>query len=520
MSFINELENTIGESKYNESVTENGAVGYASTQCPLLDLNFKVSSYRNVTDETSIVRDFMKAYLNNQSLALRWLFYVRDAREGLGERRYFRVIMKFLAKYDTATVKKLLPLFAEYGRYDDLVMLIDSNVGNKVATIISDTLVKDFSNMKNNKPISLLAKWLPSENASSADTVKLAKIVIKKLGTAPKTYRKMLSTFRGYLKVVEKSMSAKEWSEINYEAVPSRANLIYNDAFLRNDEERRREFLDKVKTGEAKINAGVLYPHDIVHKYRESGDYGYYDYRRMKVDDTLEALWRALPDTVNGNNNTIVVSDGSGSMCSTIGNTRVTAHDVADALAIYFAERCSGEFKNKYITFSNKPQLVELTGTTLMDNLTISASHNECSNTDIEAVFKLILNTAIRSHMEQSELPQNILIISDMEFDNATSKSYDYRTGGYVGEVNEKLFTTIGRMYAEHGYKLPKLVFWNVCSRTNTIPVKENELGVALVSGFSPNIVKMVMTNETDPYKILLDTICSERYNAVEEALK
>lgn len=513
MSFINELNKTLGED-YNESITENGAVGYKTTQRPILDLNFKVSSYRN-RSESEIIKDFMPAYADNKVLALRWLFYVRDAREGLGERRYFRVIMKELARVDSDTVKKLLPLFAEYGRYDDLVMLVDSNVSNAVRDIIVSTLTSDISNMENKKSVSLLAKWLPSENASSAETVRLAKFIIKKLGVEPKKYRKMLSALRSYLNVVEKSMSAKEWSEINYETVPSRANLIYNDAFLRNDEERRREFLGKVKTGEAKINAGVLYPHDIVHKYRSKRN-SWYSYSALSVDNTLEALWKALPDTVNDNSNTIVVADGSGSMSSTIGNTDVQAHDVADALAIYFAERCSGEFKNKYITFSSRPQLVSLNGDTLADNLCIASSHNECSNTNIEAVFNLILTTAIRNKMTQEEIPQNILSISDMEFDSATSADYYNRANG----VSKKLFKTIADKYAEAGYKLPKLIFWNVCSRTNTIPVKENELGVALVSGFSTNIVKMVMTDETDPYKILLDAICSERYNAVEEVLK
>ncbi|NCB03439.1 MAG: DUF2828 family protein, partial [Spirochaetia bacterium] len=422
MSFINEISKTIGED-YNESITENGAVGYATTQRPLLDLNFKVSSYRNVENEADIIREFMPAYADNKILALRWLFFVRDAREGLGERRYFRVIMKELARIDSDTIKKLLPLFAEYGRYDDLVMLIDSNVGTAVRDIIMYTITDDLKNMKNNKPISLLAKWLPSENTSSAETVRLAKSVISKLGVTPKRYRKILSALRGYLKIVEKSMSAKEWSEINYEAVPSRANLIYNDAFLRNDESRRREFLGKVKSGEAKINAGVLYPHDIVRKYRSKRN-SWYSYSALSVDNTLEALWKALPDTVNGNSNTIVVADGSGSMSSTIGNTDVQAHDVADALAIYFAERCSGEFKNKYITFSSRPQLVSLNGDTLADNLCIASSHNECSNTNIEAVFNLILTIAIRNKMTQEEIPQNILIISDMEFDSATSADY------------------------------------------------------------------------------------------------
>lgn len=510
MSFIDELAQTLKED-YNESITENGAVGYKSAMEPLLDLNFKISSYRNIENDKVLADEFVAAYLRNKVLALRWLFYVRDVREGLGERRYFRAIMKSIAYYDTETVKKLLPLIAEYGRYDDLVMLVDSDVSGPACELIKKTLVEDIANMFDNKPVTLLAKWLPSENTSSEKTRLLARQIIRYLRVTSKEYRKTLSALRGYLNVVEKDMSAKNWNEIDYEKVPSRANLIYNGAFLRNDETRRRSYLEKVEKGEAKINSSVLYPHDIVHKYSST----------FSVDKTLEALWKALPNTVNGNNNTIVVADGSGSMTSTIGKTSVSCLEVANALAIYFAERSTGDFKDKYITFSEKPQLVNLTGTTLRDNIRIALQHNEVANTNIEAVFNLILTTAVNGKMKQSEIPTNILIISDMEFDSATQIRTEGSGWGccYI-KPSEKLFKTISDKYIAAGYKLPKLIFWNICGRTNTIPVVENELGVALVSGFSTNIVKMVMTNETDPYKILLNTICAERYNAVEEVLK
>lgn len=349
--------------------------------------------------------------------------------------------------------------------------------------------------------ISLLAKWAKSENSSSSETKRQAKIIREGLGMTSRNYRKMLSQMRKYIDVVERKMSAKEWSAINYETVPSRANLIYNNAFLRNDEERRREYLGKLEKGEVKINAGTLYPHDIVHKYGRS--YG--------VDATLEGLWKALPDTVKGCGNTIVVADGSGSMtCNVGGNTGVTALDVANALAIYFAERSSGEFKDKYITFSHRPQLVDFSNAkTLRDKLRIALSHSEIADTNIEATFDLILRTAVNNKMSQEDMPKNILIISDMEFNSAC-----------YGRPNETLFTTIAGKYAAHGYKLPRLVFWNVNSRTGTIPVKENDLGVALVSGFSVNIVNMVMSNKLDPYECLLDMLNTERYQPIEDAVK
>jgi hypothetical protein len=362
--------------------------------------------------------------------------------------------------------------------------------------------------MSEGKSVSLLAKWMPSLNASSETTKKYASIICKKMGDTPRSYRKLLSKMRKYIDVVECKMSAKEWNAINYEAVPSRANLIYNNAFLRNDEERRREYLGKLEKGEVKINASTLFPHDIVHKYMSGGGW----YQSLKsYDATLEGLWKALPDTVKGAENTIVVADGSGSMtCNVGGNTSVTALDVANALAIYFSERASGEFKDKYITFSSRPQLVDFSNAkTLRDKIQIALRHDEVADTNIEATFDLILKTAVNNNMSQEDMPKNILIISDMEFNNAC-----------YSRPNETLFENIAKKYAAYGYKLPRLVFWNVNSRTGTIPVKENDLGVALVSGFSVNIVNMVMSNKLDPYECLFDTLNTERYQAVEDAIK
>ena len=355
---------------------------------------------------------------------------------------------------------------------------------------------------------SLIFKWLKSENASSSETKRLARKTRQALGLSSREYRKTLSEGRAYLDVVECKMSAKEWNGINYETVPSRANLIYNNAFLRNDEERRRAYLGALEKGEAKINASTLFPHDIVHKYMPGGGW----YQSLKsYDATLEGLWKALPDTVKGAENTIVVADGSGSMtCNVGGNTSVTALDVANALAIYFSERASGEFKDKYITFSSRPQLVDFSNAkTLRDKLQIALRHNEVADTNIEATFDLILKTAVNNNMSQEDMPKNILIISDMEFNGACY----YRP-------NETLFASIAKKYAAYGYKLPKLIFFNVNSRTNTIPVKENDLGVILVSGFSVNIINMIMSNKLDPYECLLEVLNTERYDAIENAVK
>ena len=513
MSFMNAMQNTLND-KYNISISENGAIGYRTSGKELLDLNFTVASLRGASEQ-EIIDKFTKAFFEDKILAMKWLFFARDVRGGLGERRLFRVILKSLIENNPEMVIPVINLIPEYGRYDDLWCLLDNQESAKVVyNIVDEQLIEDLYNMKENKSVSLLAKWLPSPNASSQKTKKYAKQIYKTLGLTEREYRQILSRLRKYLDVVETKMSAKNWSEIKYEAVPSKANLIYSNAFLKKDEERRKEYLEKLKKGETKINASTLYPHDIVHKY--SGGYC----RLGNKDATIEALWKALPDTVQGCGNTIVVADGSYSMTDNIGgNTTVTALDVANALAIYFAEHSSGEFKNKYITFSERPQLVDFSkADSLHDKLQIALTYDECANTNIEKVFDLILTTAIKHNMRQEDMPKNILIISDMEFDScaASGDSNMWRRN----RPNQRLFEIIAQRYADAGYQLPRLVFWNVNSRTGTIPVKENELGVALVSGFSVNIVKMVMSNKLDPYECLLETLNSERYASIEKALR
>lgn len=521
MNFMNAIQNTINEEK---STTENGAIGYRTTGKELLDLNFAVASLRSMSDE-EVAQRFKKAFCEDNILAMKWLFFARDVRQGMGERRLFRVVLADLVKSNPEMVIPVINLIPEYGRYDDLWCLLDDEkAADVVYQIVDDQLAQDITNAQFGKPISLLAKWLPSINASSAKTKEYGKKICKALRMSEREYRKTLSELRKYLDVVEVKMSNKNWSEIKYEAVPSRANLIYNDAFLRNDEERRREFLGKLEKGETKINASTLFPHDVVHKYTRGGRYGL-----APKDTTFESLWKALPDTVNGCGNTIVVADGSGSMTTRVdNNSKVTALEVANALAIYFAERSSGQFKDKYITFSERPQIVDFSKCdSLHAKLQTALAHDEVANTNIEGVFDLILTSAVNNHMSQEDLPANILIVSDMEFDSCAVGSPVLSGADYWGRprytcayADQTLFDTIAKKYADAGYKMPRLVFWNVNSRTGTIPVKENDLGVALVSGFSTNIAKMVMSGKTDPFECLLETLNSERYAPVEEALK
>lgn len=499
---ITDLKNELSNTK---QLTENGAVGYMTTGKELLDLNFKTSSLRNKSED-EIFKLFLKAFHEDKLLAIKWLFFMRDAREGMGERRSFRIILNGLGHQHPTIAKELISLVPEYGRWDDLYSLMDGDLTEYVVDFIYQQLQEDCGNYLNKKPISLLAKWLPKE--STKKYKKVYNILLKKFGMTPKKYRRIVSDLRKYLDVVEVKMSANEWNKVNYNSVPSKANLLYKDAFLKHDEERRNEYLENLKNGNenTKINAKVLMPHEIVHNYMDKYEWGDID----DYDESLEQLWKALPNYVNSEGFSMFVRDGSYSMTTKIGNTNITCLDISTALAIYFSEHCKGEYKDSFITFASKPKVIDLSNcSSLREKIKKCHAEDDCSNTDIYKVFKLILDTAVNNKYTQEQLPKNIVVVSDMEFDNVTTTS-DYQT----------LFETIQAEYLLHGYDLPRLVFWNVCSRTGAIPLKTNKNGVCLVSGFNPTIMDMVLSGELDPYKCLVNKLNSSRYDAVEKAVK
>lgn len=354
------------------------------------------------------------------------------------------------------------------------------------------------------KKISSIGKWLCSENASSKETKRKAYIIRNGLGWDSEKYRKTLSKLRKYLDIVERKMSAKQWGEIDYNTVPSKANLIYNNAFLRNDTERRRKYLADLSGGvkTAKINAATLQPHEIVSSYTGRGWWS----RVKDYDETLEQLWKNLPDmTVS---NTLVVRDGSGSMCGAISG-QTTCLDVATALTVYMCDHNTGDWKDKFVTFSSHPEVVDISKQeTLHDKLDMINNYDDCSNTDIYSTMKLILNTAIRNKIPQEEMPGMIVICSDMQFD------------GQRFHFGKTLFENIIDEYASAGYKMPRLCFWNINDRgEKSVPLQRNDFGLILCSGFSVQIMKMFMSNKLDPYEILLETINSSRYDAVAEAV-
>lgn len=487
--------------------TENGAVGLKTTDSALLDLNFKVTSLRGAS-ANSVWEKFNAAFQENPTLAMRWLFFARDIRGGLGERTLFRLILSSMAVHgDKEMVQKVLKLVPEYGRWDDLLCLMTTPVEKETLDIIKEQLTDDWKAHLSNKPnVSLLAKWLPSVNTSSETSRVLGRKIAAHCGLNEQRYRQILSTLRKKIDVVERKMSASKWGDIEYSHVPSQASMRYRAAFRKHDAERYAKYICDVNSGEKKINASTLFPHDIVRQYRD-GCWGVYDKHEVKPE--LEALWNNLPNTIAEGANMLVIRDGSGSMTSFVPNSTTSCLDCSTSLAVYFAEKMKGEFKNKFITFSSNPKLIDLNGCeTLRDKLVRCYKEDDYTTTNLHAVFEMILKVAVDNKLTQDELPSSLLILSDMEFNECCLSAY-----------NETLIEYIQKKYEEAGYNVPKLVFWNLCSRSGIIPVTSNKLGVALISGFSPHLAKMVLSGELDPYKVMVETLNGERYAPVEAAI-
>lgn len=514
MNFMDSMSETLNPS--NVKYTENGAKAFGTTGHALLDLNFSVASLRGETP-SKIINLFMVAYDENKELALKWLFFLRDIREGLGERNTFYIIADFMADTYPEVMAKLIHCIPEYGRWDDLLYFINGACGKIALAFISRQLKRDIKDMKDGKPVSLLAKWLPSINASSKNSRYHAEVIARSMRWHPSKYRKNLAMLRRYIDVVEVKMTSNRWDSIKYPNVPSRAMLIYKKAFMKHDSNRFRTYLDNVANGTEKINISTLFAHDIIHKmmqYINDCDY------TCEIDESneyeikqLELMWDKFVGASDVESRTLVVRDGSFSMITNKagGKGKITCMDVGNALTLYFARKLKGEFHNKFVTFSRSPMVIDLNCCeTTTEMLCEMNKQDECANTNIEAVFDLILETAIDNNMRQDEIPDNILILSDMEFDSCVE--FRDRCKAYN---NPSLFDSIRRKYEFNHYKLPRITFWNICSRTGAIPMKENELGCCLVSGFSTKIINMVINGETDPYQNLVNTLMSDRYKQI-----
>lgn len=476
MSFMDDLE-----IETSTTLTENGGRALSTTGDKLLNLFAVLGALR--TRPTDVIDKFDAAFRENADLATKMAFYGRDVRGGLGERAVGRLMLRELTLLYPEVVVANLKNIVEFGRWDDLFVLFDTECEDAMIDFVSKQIMYDWKNMKSNQHVSLLAKWMPSINASSKNTVALAHRFVKAFGIKPNKYRKTLSALRKYIDVTEVKMSANKWTDIDYKAVPSNAMSNYGSAFARHDYEGFNRYMDAVKSGDVKINASTLYPYNVIETLERSSR------------DVAEAQWNALPNYVDGNNNFLIMADVSGSMSGRPMHTSV-------GLAIYFAERNHGAFANKFMTFTDIPQIVEVTDGTLYEKYRSVTRHVGYS-TNLEAAFDAILSTAVRTKCPQAELPKALVIISDLEI--------DYWNGGSLTFTEE-----MHKRFADAGYEMPKLVYWNVDSRKDTFLASKNDPNTILVSGQSASTFKNLIKGiDLSAYEIMVQTLDDPRYDCV-----
>lgn len=485
----------------NKAFTANGAVTNASSLNEVLDFFGLGAALRNRSD-ADVISLFSKAFAENQLLALKTIFYFRNVRGGQGERKTFRTIMKWLGTNHTNIVVKNIHNIPEFGRWDDLFSLEGTPAWDAAVKYIFkqfDSDMKLFASYLNGKAeeakISLLVKWLPSTNTSSPNTCRLGRLFADKFSLTEREYRKILSKMRAHLDIVEKKMSSSDWININYQAVPSRAALIYKKAFKKHDESGYTKYIEAVAKGEAKINASTLYPYDIVRTIRNNGS---------QHDPTNEALWNALPNYVPADGeykNVLCLCDVSGSMAYSANGLPM---DVSISLGIYCGERIAGPFKNHFLTFTSQSNLLKIVGNNITEKVHNLHSAEWGGSTNLQSAFDVILTTAIKWGVKEEEMPEVLIIISDMQFDVACN---DNRSTN---------FEVIKAKYAAAGYVMPKLIFWNVNATSNQTPVVLDDKGTCLVSGCSPAILQSVLSGKiVDPVQVMLDVLNQKVYNVV-----
>ena len=458
----------------NVTLTDNGMVTNPTSLNKCVDLFFSIGSMRGKSKD-KVVNLFNEAYNENPLVASKILFWVRDVRGGAGERDVFRNVISFLTTNSPQTVRKNIGLIPEFGRWDDVLVLLNTELEDDMFSLIKTAL----SNGEG-----LCAKWMPRKGV-------VANRLRKLFRTTPKQYRKMLVELTN---VVESKMCARDWESIEYSKLPSLAASRYQKSFNKNDNERYNEYKKSLQDGTAKVNAGAVYPYDIIKSMNFGGD-----------NIVSEKQWDSLPNWMEGSVERILpVVDVSGSMSVEVGgNPNLSCMDVAISLGMYISERNEGSFKDAFITFSNNPQLQYLTGT-LSERLHQLRRADWGMSTDLEAVFNLILNQAKMNNVPEGNMPTKILILSDMEFNQATRRDS-------LGAQS-----MIEAMYEEAGYTKPDIIYWNLNAKGGNFPVEFDKNGTALVSGFSPSILKSLLGGKNmTPESIMMDTVNDDRYSVV-----
>jgi hypothetical protein len=471
MNFVDAL-------RQEDIVTENGMATNSTSLNACVDLFFNIGAMRG-QDKQRLIATFSKAFNEDPKRSMKLLFWARDVRGGAGERQVFKDILVYLAENHDLVLKPNLHLIPEYGRWDDLLSLFGTYLENDTLILIENAIKAENG---------LCAKWMPRKGQNAE---KLRKF----MDLSPKQYRKTLVNLTN---VVETKMCAGEWDSIEFGKLPSVASARYQKAFGKNAYESYSAYIASLVKGEATINAGAVYPYDVT----KSLEYG--------NATVANEQWKALPNYLEGANDMILpVVDVSGSMsCPAGGSKTVTCMDVAISLGLYISERNEGPFKDAFITFSSTPQLQVLSGS-LKDRYTQMSNSDWGMSTDLEATFKLILDQATKHKLSQDEMPNKILILSDMEFNAAT------RSSGWRNQASWNLTAqqVINDMYESSGYKMPQIVYWNIQSRNGGVPVAFDTEGTALVSGFSPAIMTSLLGGDIEsPQQIMDKTILSERY--------
>ena len=468
--------------------TENGAVALRTTRDARLDFFSTIGSLREADDDR-IHTLFAEAYGQDPLFAVKILFYARDIRGGLGERKTFRTLLRYAADHHPEAIRPNLDLVGVFGRYDDLYTLIGTRLEDEMWAAMKNQFEEDQENLNQGNAISLLAKWIKTADASSKETRRLGILTAQKLGYTVYDFKRIIRHMRRQIGIVEALMSANRWDEISYGAVPSRAMKVYRNAFRKHDENGFARYLSSVEKGEAKIHADTLYPYDIVGAYLRCGD----------EDRTLEAQWKALPDYVKENTNVLVMADTSGSMACSGGRPLATSV----GLAVYFAERNTGMYHNLFLTFSAAPSIVELRGETLFQKVRNTMSAPWGMNTNLEAAFELVLEIAQKAHIPREDMPRAIVIISDMEID-------------YCGSREWSFYDKMTDRFARAGYQIPNVIFWNVNSLHDTFHADKNRRGVQLASGQSVTVFKQILESlDCTPVEAMEKVIGSERYDCI-----
>lgn len=468
--------------------TENGATAYDRLNGSLITLFAQIGALRSRT-EKEIEDKFASAFNEDKLLATKMLFYAGNIRGGLGERRTFRICLKWLAKNYPSIVEKNIGVIPYYNRWDSLFELVDTSCEEAMWEFVSFCLKKDLKQMNGGRPCGLLAKWLPTETASSIKTRKLAKRAIKNIGMTPKQYRKIVSSLREYIRVTERKMSLNKWETIDYSTVPSYAMARYNRAFKKHDEERFSKYIEALNEGKTKVNASTLYPYDLVKNYM-----GY----SSDTNLLAEQQWKALPNYIQGENNIIVMADVSGSMSGRPMETSV-------GLAIYFAERNKGNYQNCYMTFTNNPHFIKLNPNDTLRAKVAQVKHIDMGfNTNLEKAFEYILTNATYYQIKNEDMPKALVVISDLEIDK-------YMSGWGLDFVNE-----MKERFEDRGYDFPKLILFNVEARNDTFLSQSQD--VINISGQSVSAFKYLcgaLENKTS-YDIMLEVLNDKIYDLVK----